>query len=411
MISDNHAQTYLPLIARMLNGEQIGDLISDQQVNPIIITNGKVVPISADTWKENPSTVINNISEPSTLVIPVCGPITKYDNCGYYGAQTYAKVTTAAADSNMVTGIFMVWDCAGGTADGSYDFAEAVAYAASKKTVVSFADGLMASAAYRIAARGTTIVAKPGSIIGSIGTQVEWMDYSERLAAMGAKRIKINATKSIHKNEDSDEAERGNPEPIRQQILDPLNELFIGEMRAARNLPEEALTGKVYDPNEALRLNMIDHIGTYDFALSLLDTFTDKPNTSTKKQQSMKIELGKSILAFLGMEAQPESLTADQIGKLEGLAGENLSMIDQLRQSQEALGAANAQLTALGAQLEAQTAQIATLEEKVVTLGAKPGDTATQVSKETDNFELPENTPDQVKTLIGHTHPKTNTKK
>jgi ClpP class serine protease len=57
---------------------------------------------------------------------------------------------------------------------------------------------------------------------------------------------------------------------LQNEWLDPFNEMFQAEMRDLRNLPEEALTGKTYDPIKAKQLGMIDMIGNLNDVINLL---------------------------------------------------------------------------------------------------------------------------------------------
>jgi len=403
MISPEHAAAYLPVVARLLNREDISGQFSTEKITlQLHASNGKVLPILADTWFENPDTLFDNLEEEATLVIPVQGPITKYDNCGFYGAQTYAKVLASAAANNKITGILLHMDSPGGSADGSYDMAEAVAAAAKVKPVIAYADGLMASAAYRVAARATTIVAKPGSIIGSIGTMVTLHDYSQRLEDMGITEHRIYATASTEKNADYEQAIKGNYDPMRTQILDPLNNMFLQEMRDARNLPEAALTGKVFDPTEALKLGMIDTIGSYADALAAATTTAKTNSNSSTKKTPMN--LGKAVLAFLGLTSQPDQLSQDQLDQLETLAGQNARMQETIRTTHEDMVVLNSQLAATQMENESLAEQVTALTQEITTLGEKAGADATQTTKQEDSFELPEGAPDQVKEMIRTTH-------
>jgi signal peptide peptidase SppA len=394
MMHPDHVSGYLPVVARVLKGEDPNMTAPKLHLHLFQQSGGlKVKTILADTWYEDPNNLFEDVTEPTTLVIPVEGAITKYDNCGYYGAQTYAKVLAQAAAHEHIQGIVLKMDSPGGSADGSFDFAEAVAEAAKVKKVVAFADGLMASAAYRVAARASSIVAKPGSIIGSIGTMVSFRDYTEYFEEKGIKEHRIYASKSTDKNADYEEAIKGNYVPMREQVLDPLNELFLKEMRDARNLPEAALTGKVFDPVEAKKLGMIDSIGNMKDAMSLATGKQKTPtNNSSIKNETMK--LGQSILAFLGLTTQPEQLSQEQLDQLEGLAGENARLSQELDAAKAAKATAEETLTTM-------TAERDEWQQKAETYGKQPGEKPTSVKKDEDaeiDLEVFEN--EDVKNIV-----------
>lgn len=229
-----------------------------------------ITTIEADSWVNTPAMAFQGLPENSTVIIPVQGAMTKYDNCGYYGTNSYSTLLRQASLASNVKNVILDIDSPGGTADGSTDMLQAVSELAGQKLTVAYVNGLAASAAYRIAAGANMIVAKPGSVIGSIGTMVTMTDYSEYLAKMGVKEINIYSTGSPDKNKIVDDAMAGDYTGMQQQYLDPFNELFQSEMRALRGLPEECLTGKIYDSVKAKELGMIDMIGNMNDVINLL---------------------------------------------------------------------------------------------------------------------------------------------
>jgi signal peptide peptidase SppA len=229
-----------------------------------------VTNIEADTWVNQPHEAFAGIPEGSTVVIPVMGAMTKYDNCGYYGTNSYSTLLRMAEQSDNVKSVILDIDSPGGTADGSTDMLSAVSELSRSKLTVAYVNGMAASAAYRIAAGANMIVAKPGSVIGSIGTMVTLTDYTEYLTKMGIREINVYANGSPDKNKVVHDAIAGDVTGLQNEWLDPFNEMFQAEMRDLRNLPEEALTGKIYDPIKAKELGMIDAIGNLQDVINLL---------------------------------------------------------------------------------------------------------------------------------------------
>jgi len=390
-----YGMEYLPRVQKFLEGEEV-DLPAARLQLTAMLSSGsqKTFTITADTWEEEPDHLFDDLEEDAVMVIPVEGVITKYDVCGWYGALTFAKVIRSAADHKHVKSLVLNLDTPGGTADGSYDFAEAVAYASSKKPVVSYINGLTCSAGYRVAARSSLIVAKPGSVLGSIGTMLSFYDDSARLAMQGYRLITINADGSPDKNADSEAAIKGDFAPIRESLLNPMNDLFLQEMKAARNLPDEVLTGKIFDPIKSLSNGLIDVIGNMEVALkaatenlhpttnaTLVKAAEGSQNFSDKPKYDMKLpKLGASILAFLGLSEQPEQLSEEQVVKLEGLAGQNLRLQQDLETAQRLAGEAENNLNATTAQYQSATATISSLEESI----AQKDATITDLTSERD---------------------------
>jgi signal peptide peptidase SppA len=218
----------------------------------------------------SPTEAFNGIASESTVIIPVQGAMTKYDNCGYYGTNSYSTLLRMAASSTNVKNVILDIDSPGGTADGSTDMLSAVSELSANKFTVAYVNGMAASAAYRVAAGANLIVAKPGSVIGSIGTMVTLSDYTEYLTKMGVREINVYATGSPDKNKVVHDAIAGDVTGLQTEWLDPFNEMFQQEMRTLRGLPDEALTGKIYDPIKAKELGMIDMIGNLNDVIDLL---------------------------------------------------------------------------------------------------------------------------------------------
>lgn len=229
-----------------------------------------ITTIEADSWVNSPSEAFNGIDADSTVIIPVQGAMTKYDNCGYYGTNSYSTLLRMAASSSNVKNVILDIDSPGGTADGSTDMLSAVCELSANKFTVAYVNGMACSAAYRVAAGANMVVAKPGSVIGSIGTMVTLSDYTEYLTKMGVKEINVYATGSPDKNKVVHDAIAGDITGLQAEYLDPFNEMFQTEMKQLRALPDEALTGKIYDPIKAKDLGMIDMIGNLNDVIDLL---------------------------------------------------------------------------------------------------------------------------------------------
>jgi signal peptide peptidase SppA len=198
-----------------------------------------------------------------------------------------------AANNANISSVLLDIDSPGGTADGSYDMAMAVAAVRAKKPIIAYVNGLAASAGYRIAAQASMIVAKPGSIVGSIGTMLSLTDYSAYLEKMGVKEIDVYATASTDKNQDAAQAIAGNFLPIQESVLDPLNDIFLQEIRASRPVTDEVLTGKVYEASTAKALGLVDLVGDFQSALQL-----------TTKSKISDMKLTDQIKSLLGIQME-----------------------------------------------------------------------------------------------------------
>jgi protease-4 len=103
------------------------------------------------------------------------------------------------------------------------------------------------------------------AMIGSLGIVMTAQDNREYLKQKGIITHEIYPKESEHKNEAFRLAMDGKYELISEEILSPLAIKFQNQAIKSRpNLIQEkgVLTGKTFFANEALRLNMIDSIGS-----------------------------------------------------------------------------------------------------------------------------------------------------
>lgn len=406
LLDSNTLEVYLPILERFLNGEKLNLEKNDIVYQTIGLHSKK---ITADTWVNKPEEFLQEIEEDIILQVPVNGLITKYDSCGWYGCQTYAQLLDLANDNPFVKGVVLIADSGGGSADGSFDFSQAVARFAKSKPIVTYVDGTACSAMYRIAAHSSKIIAKPGSILGSIGTMVQFLDNTEALKRIGLKRVVVTAKASSDKNKDYEEALKGNTVIIQEQLLDPMNDIFLSEMKALRQLPDEVLTGKIFYPDAALKHNMIDAIGQLSDAMDLISQMIEeKTFTQPSNQIEFNMKIPQSVLAFLGLASAPEQFSQEQMDQLGSLASlhsaevlknstlqqEKDALVEQLSQKDESISQLNSQLsekeTTLqtltqereelknqladkDATIKSLTTEKQNLESKVAQYGAQPG--------------------------------------
>jgi ClpP class serine protease len=195
----------------------------------------------------------------------------------------------------------------------------------------------------------------------------------------------INASASTDKNAAFAEARKGNYEPLVEQVLDPINEVFMATMRKHRGLKDELMTGKTYIASAAIANGMADRIGTLDQLVEHIKNVNSKTTMSTKK--------GLFGLTWGGDDAPAKA--AEEIQQLqaqtEDLSAKLVDANAQLKQAQEALATANAAL----ATATEERNQYKALAEKY---GAKPAGTPTVAQKAgaegeaaTEGFKLNKN--------------------
>jgi protease-4 len=209
------------------------------------------------------------------LVIDVMGPVMKTDYCGSAGMQSMAQAIGAANADDSIAAIMLRIDSPGGTVDGTHNLARTIA--ASPKVSVAYVDGMMCSASYWLGSAAREIIATDANAghlatIGSIGTMAQYVDMTQANAQRGIKVETIYATRSKRKGQYGRDLRDGKYERVVAE-LDALNETFISSVeqyRAGKLKPtpdNDVFEGDTYNAREAIKLGLIDRIGTFNYAV------------------------------------------------------------------------------------------------------------------------------------------------
>jgi ClpP class serine protease len=145
------------------------------------------------------------------------------------------------------------------------------------KPVLTLCEGCMASAAYYIGCHGRKVYAVTnGDFIGSIGTMVSFHDFEPYYEKLGIKLIKAKADKSDLKNKMADNLIAGKPKQYIDEVLNPINEEFLSEVRSQRKAlasmdqDHPVLRGEIYLTPRAQEVGLIDGTRTFPEAVAEL---------------------------------------------------------------------------------------------------------------------------------------------
>lgn len=252
----------------------------------------------------------------SVAVIPVMGPMMTQDFCGSLGTQTLGRLLQEADAHPNIVGHVLVFDTPGGTVSGTENFSNLIK--GTQKPAVSFVQGMMCSAGVW-AGCGANHIMMGGQTTqtGSIGTMLQVTDSSAADKKQGYKTITVRADASSDKNEAFLQLLAGNEQPVKDQLLNPMNEVFLNAVKANRagKLPkgkdaENVLSGKVYLAADAVKYGLADSIGTFQDAVQKAldlaagtagDTSNDTPNQSNS-MFNLKASWS-ALLALVGVTA------------------------------------------------------------------------------------------------------------
>ncbi|WP_375418137.1 S49 family peptidase [uncultured Hymenobacter sp.] len=237
-----------------------------QVLAQVLAGNGVVVGASGRAGSAN-------TSGSKVAIIPVQGTIQKRGGYCSLGTKDLVSMLQAASRDPEVSAIVLDIDSPGGQVDGTEEFAEAVRR--SSKPVVAYGDGLVASAAYWIAAQCSYIFLNSASTgyAGSLGVLCMSIDQTVFLEKQGYKVEILRSTRAVDKA-------RLNPvEPLSDAVravvqadLDQIGETFIAAVERGRagklSTKEDVFTGKVYRGAEAKKHGLVDAIGSLQDAVN-----------------------------------------------------------------------------------------------------------------------------------------------
>lgn len=277
LINKQYAETHIPLVLSLLNGSPLSENAQvprdgNQQmeqpfaVDPKTMQRTELFIMTPYGFKANP-----NIAPNSVGVIPISGPIMKYNgDCGEAGSIQRISWLMDMENRDNIGSVVLLIDSPGGQVSGTESLVSAIK--GMKKPVVGFVDGEAASAAmWILSACREAYAGLASDEVGSIGVYTSFMDLTGWLDKQGVKLHEIYAPQSTDKNKAYRDAMAGNYELITADLQDTAAR-FISSV--SENRPQAAThqaewsTGKMYNAKEAQKLGLIDGIQTLDKAIS-----------------------------------------------------------------------------------------------------------------------------------------------
>ncbi len=201
-------------------------------------------------------------------VVPIEGEIVE--------SRTAIDALHKYSENSSVKAIVMRINSPGGAIAPSQEIYEAIRTTREKsgKPVIASLDSVAASGGFYIASACDQIVANPGSITGSIGVIMQWMDLKELLqwARVKPETITSGTMKAAGSPyRELSEAERA----YLQRVSDQLHKQFIHAVAVGRKgkISEDELSriadGRVFTGEEAFGLKLVDKLGSLDDAVSV----------------------------------------------------------------------------------------------------------------------------------------------
>lgn len=298
-----------------------------------------------------------------------------------------------AANGN-VAAVVMAINSPGGSVSGLDALAQSIKNCDEVKPVIAWVnDGSCCSGAYWIASQARAIYASnQHCYIGSIGTMLTWLDWSEYLKKAGIKEEVLYATASTEKNKAWRDQQEGNSDTLRQ-YLDSYNAAFQATVKAGRGSKLKAantLNGQTYHTPEALKYGLIDGVKSWVELLAFMGdkeavealkpatvpaTEPDKPAAQeeaaeleaqgNEPNQSatnplINMKLSEWLMSFLGLSSNEVSEAS--LASIEEAA----------KKHNDELAAKDKKISDLTASITKLEETITSLQEQVKTLGSEP---------------------------------------
>lgn len=323
LISEDHAQSYLPLVTSLLTGSNLSGQLNGNQYQTgsgefekpfFIAANG----LRYDAYAFNRETYSygfnkNAITPGSIAVIPFIGPVMKYNGeCGEPGMIKRTGWINDFANHENIIAIVNWIDSPGGQADGTPQYTDFVK-AIQKPTVAFISGGAYSAGAWVASGHDFIYCADKYCGFGSIGAYTTLANFDGYYEKLGVKIKTVYPEVSKDKNKGYRDIFEKNDDTLVKEDITNLALSFINafeENRSGKLTSKVWNTGKVFNATEALEIGLIDGIKSFEEVIQDLRAGKAiKPITPTK-QSTQKTNMNlENVIALAGVE----NPTAEQI--------------------------------------------------------------------------------------------------
>jgi len=317
-------------------------------------------------------------------IIPIHGSLS-YEKtfmgalCGMSSYQELLEMVEEAISMEAKTIVFDV-DSGGGEAYAMLSTAKAIRVRADEAGVslISYVDGMSASAAYGLSAISDEIIAHPDANVGSVGVVIRLVNDSENQKKEGKKTTYITSAQSKVPLDNEGEFKQEFLAEL-QSSVDTLHTKFATHVAEFRGMSLEQVNNtqaKVYDSEKGVDIGFVDkimeHDEFYNYLADLQEGKKDMPLNIFKRAEA-KADADKQVVesAINNQEVKDDMKLEELQAELEGVSKqlevsqeETLAALEENEKLQAALSASQEELSSLEAtnkekELEARKAQLA----------------------------------------------------
>jgi protease-4 len=178
------------------------------------------------------------------------------------------------AQSSSVKAVILRINSPGGTTVGGEALHKALLDLRKKKPVVAVFSTIATSAAYMAGIASEHVVARGGTITGSVGVILQWAEVTEMMNKLGIKmeEVKSGTLKAVPSPfQPLDEAGRG----LTREMVQESQRWFVDLVAESRKIDPDAIPGltegRIYSGRQAVEHKLIDQIGGEDEAIAWLE--------------------------------------------------------------------------------------------------------------------------------------------
>lgn len=212
---------------------------------------------------------------------------------GGVSTELVKKTITEAIEDSSVNKIILDIDSGGGTVDGTQDLVDFIYNSRGKKEIITFTDGLMASAAYWIGSASDKVyISNNTTIVGSIGVITKHYDFSEAQKANGTKVTSIYAGQYKDVGSEHKPLNKDDKENIQERI-DYFYSVFVDSVARNRGVSVDKVLNdmadaKLFIGEQAIEAGLVDGVLTFE---KLIDGETaSKTNIFNAENKTIKTQ-------------------------------------------------------------------------------------------------------------------------
>ncbi len=232
------------------------------------------------------------------MIIQIQGVIMadSYAEYGILGMKDVQKLLETAKNDSEISGVILhIKKSPGGSMSLVPETADMIF--AFPKPIQTYAEELVASSAYYLAAATDKITVTPRTtIVGNVGSKVNTMFTEGIWEKAGAKYVEVYGTKATNKDIGFSDAKAGKPEKLRKILIDPANGMFVKDVLKYRpQLKEEQLDGMIWYSEDAVKQNYADATGSLQ---DVINGFNFSNNNVTNQMKKVTLTFDEGTVGY-----------------------------------------------------------------------------------------------------------------